>query len=169
MRKAIFLSVGQTATPEQDNFVQAVENLLHEHGLRTRTVGRTDFSTGKPLKKILDVMKQCSGTVVIAFERFHFERGIELKGGERESAITNVSLPTVWNQVEAGMAYVLGQPLLAIAESHLKSEAMLEEGYDWLINWVDLTPSSLHTPEFQTTFRKWLRKVEQYSATKFSK
>jgi len=162
MVKDIFLSVGRTATAEQDEFIHAVERLLTENGLRPRTVGRTDFSMGKPLKKILDVMKTCSGAVVIAFERFHFDRGVELKGGSNETIISDVSLPTVWNQVEAGMAYVLGQPLLAIAESHLRSEALLEAGYDWFINWVDLTPASLRSPEFQSTFLKWLKKVERF-------
>lgn len=162
MTKNIFLSLGRTATAEQDEFVRAVENLLTENGLHPRTVGRTDFTTGRPLKKILGVMKKCSGAVVIAFERFHFDHGVELKGGANEQTVSNTSLPTVWNQVEASMAYVLGHPLLAIAESHLRNEALLEAGYDWFINWVDLTPASLHSPEFQSTFQKWLKKVERY-------
>jgi hypothetical protein len=89
---------------------------------------------------------------------------MELKGGRHQRRLKNISLPTVWNQVEAGMAYTLGQPLLAIAESHLRNEALLEAGYDWLINWVDLSPASLSSNEFQTTFLKWVEKVEQYKA-----
>jgi hypothetical protein len=162
MRKDVFLSLGRTATAEQEEFVFAIERLLKQHNVRPRTVGRTDFVSGKPLKKILNVMKKCSGTIVIAFERFHFAHGVEFKGSGKEATLSEVSLPTVWNQVEAGMAYVLGHPLLAIAESHLKSEALLEEGYDWLINWVELTPASLHSPAFQATFLKWLKKVERY-------
>ncbi len=164
MKKSVFLSIGRTATKDQDQFILAVEHMLVEHHLRPRTVGRTDFATGKPLKKILGVMKQCSGTVVIAFERFHFAQGTEWKGGRHQRRLKNISLPTVWNQVEAGMAYTLGQPLLAIAESHLRNEALLEAGYDWFTNWVDLTPASLSSSEFQATFLKWVEKVEQYKA-----
>lgn len=162
MSRDVFLSIGRTANSKQREFIDAVKSLLEENRLRPRTVGRTDFVTGKPLRKILSVMKQCSGTIVIAFERFHFDRGIELTEGSAKSNLSDVRLPTVWNQVEAGMAYTLGQPLLAIAESHLRSEALLEEGYDWFTKWVDLTPGSLRAHEFQTTFQKWLEKVRRY-------
>ncbi|MBI1794913.1 MAG: hypothetical protein HYR70_12105 [Chloroflexi bacterium] len=162
----IFLSVGKTATTEQSNFVLAVEELLKEYHLRPRTVGRTDFTTEKPLKKILNVMKSCSGTIVIAFERFNYELGTELRGSPEETGLSNVSLPTVWNQVEAGMAYALGHPILAIAESRLHNEGLLEDGYDWFIKWVDLTPASLHSAEFIVTFQKWVKNIERYSRDK---
>lgn len=166
MTTNIFLSIGRTATIEQARFVAAVEGLLKEYDLRPRTVGRTDFTTGKPLKKILNVMKNCSGTIVIAFERFHYEGGVELRGGMEESTLTDVSLPTVWNQVEAGMAYALGHPLLAIAESHLRTEGLLEDGYDWFISHVELTPASLNSAEFIPTFERWVGNVERFGKDK---
>ena len=146
----------------QSHFVLAVEKMLKEYHLHPRTVGRTDFTTEKPLKKILNVMKNCSGTIVIAFERFHYDGGIELRGGTEESTLTDVSLPTVWNQVEAAMAYALGHPLLAIAESHLRTEGLLEDGYDWFISHVELTPASLNSAEFNATFEKWIKNIERY-------
>jgi len=163
MTTNIFLSVGRTATVEQENFVSAVDSMLKEYHLHPRTVGRTDFTTEKPLKKILNVMKSCSGTIIIAFERFHYESGLELRGGQEETSLGNVNLPTVWNQVEAGMAYALGHPLLAIAESHLHNEGLLEDGYDWFIKWVDLTPASLRSTEFTATFEKWVENVERHA------
>ena len=60
------------------------------------------------------------------------------------------------------MAYTLGQPLLAIVESGLKDEGLLEEGYDWFVKWVTLNPASLHTPEFGDTFARWKQNVEAY-------
>ncbi len=166
MTTNIFLSVGRAATTEQGRFVTAVEGLLKEYHLRPRTVGRTDFTTGKPLRKILNVMKNCSGTIVIAFERFHYEGGVELRGGTQESTLTDVSLPTVWNQVEAAMGYALGHPLLAIAESHLRTEGLLEDGYDWFISHVELTPASLNSIEFMSTFEKWVGNVERFGRDK---
>jgi hypothetical protein len=166
MMTKIFLSVGRAATTEQGSFVEAVEELLKEYHLQPRTIGRTDFTTEKPLKKILSVMKSCSGTVIIAFERFNYEHGVELRGGPEETSLTNVSLPTVWNQVEAGMAYALNHPLLAIAETNLHNEGLLEDGYDWFINWVELTPASLRSAEFISTFEKWVKNVEKYGGDK---
>lgn len=155
----IFLSVGRAATQEQEAFIQAVERLLEEHNMRPRTVGRSDYAAGKPVERIMRVMRGCSGAIIIAFERLAFEHGIELKNGRNEKILENVCLPTVWNQIEAAMSYTMGLPLLAIAESHLRPEGFLEDGYDWFLKWVSLTPESLNAPEFLSAFRKWKEKV----------
>ncbi len=159
----IFLSVGRAATPQQEKFVEAAQSLLRENGFNPRTVGRTDFASEKPLKTILDVMRKCQGTVVIAFERIRFEHGTELAGGENAAALENISLPTVWNQIEAGMAYALGHPLLAIAESRLRNEGLLEKGYDWFVEWVELDIPSLEERNFTEAFKAWKKRVEAVS------
>jgi hypothetical protein len=159
----IFLSLGRIESPRQQLFVQAVETLLAANGMRARTVGRTDFTHGKPLQTILEVMKSCSGTLVVAFERFSFEKGLEFPDSADPLEIADVHLPTVWNQIEAGMAYTLGQPLLAIAQASLRDEGLLEEGYDWFVNWVDLSPESLHTEDFSRTFENWKANVLTYA------
>jgi hypothetical protein len=159
MTKYIFLSVGRAATEEQENFILAVEQLLEEHGLRHRTIGRTDYTTEKPIEKIMSAMRGCSGTIIIAFDRLAFKRGIELPNGRNSKPLVDVHLPTVWNQIEAAMAYTLGHPLLAIADSNLRNEGFLEDGYDWFIRWVKPAPESLHTAEFLIAFEKWKEKV----------
>lgn len=156
----VFLSVGRTSTPEQETFISAVEELLSSKGLRPRTVGRTDFTVQKPLRPILDLMESCSGAIIIAFERFHFERGVEFPGGPNWTPQADIRLPTVWNQIEATMAYTLGKPLLAVADSRLRDEGLLEDGYDWFVKWLDLTPASLADPAFLAIFDEWGKKVE---------
>lgn len=155
----VFLSVGRTATPKQEAFVRAVQDFLTEHGLEARTVGRTDFTYQKPLQLIAEVMRQCQGTIVIAFERLYVAQGLELRGSPDAAPLSGLKLPTVWTQIEAAMAYTLGHPLLAIVESDLRSEGVLEEGYDWYIKWVDLTPASLQEPAFLKTFAAWRERV----------
>ncbi len=80
---------------------------------------------------------------------------MELRKGENEKHLEDVRLPTVWNQIEAAMSYTMGLPLLAIAEADLRREGFLEDGYDWFLNWVSLTPESLRLPEFQSAFERW--------------
>ena len=160
----IFFSVGHAQTPEQQRFVAAVHALLVSHGLNPRTVGRTDFSSRKPLKRILEVLRECSGTMVVALERVRILSGLELQAQPGVFPLADVRLPTVCNQVEAAMAYSLGQPLLAIVETGLRSEGLLEERYDWYVKWLDLDPDSLGDPGFLETFSEWKRRVEQYRA-----
>jgi hypothetical protein len=156
----VFLSVGRAATSEQQGFVTAIVDFLAANGLNAITVGRTDFADQKPLKRIVEVMEGCSGTIVVAFERLHIADGLELRGHTAPISLSGVNLPTVWNQIEAAMAYMLHQPLLAIVESGLRDEGLLEEGYDWFVKWIKLDPACLQEQEFLSTFQAWKKKVE---------
>ena len=160
--RQVFVSVGRTASQRQEEFAREVESFLRKRGYAPRTVGRTDFSYEMPLKKIAQVMGECSGTIVIALERIHIDRGTEFRGSDGEIELENINLPTVWNQIEATMAYMLGHPLLAIVNANLRSEGLLENGYDWYVKLVDLDPLSLSSPEFLNTFNAWEKKVAEY-------
>lgn len=158
----VFISVGRTSTPEQEEFVLVIEKYLRDNGLEPRAIGRSDFSSQQPLKFIERLMNQCSGTVIIAFERIHIHEGIEKRGSEAEKSIQNLNLPTVWNQIEASMAYLIGQPLLVIVEQGLYREGLLETGYDWYVQWVNIDASILNNKEFKGVFAEWKSRVEEY-------
>lgn len=165
----VFISVGSTKKPEQEAFIQAVEQFLRDNGLNPRCVGRTDFSSVQPLKFIEQIMSQCSGTVIIALERIHIQNGLEKRGSNAEKLLSNVNISTVWNQIEAGMAYLLGHPLLVIVERGLRTEGLLEPGYDWYIQSVDINNSTLHSREFAGVFADWKRRVEEFHTNKDKK
>jgi hypothetical protein len=164
----VFVSFGRNLTVEQEDFVNGVEQYLQNNELHNRAVGRTDFSSGQPLECIEQLMQQCSGTVIIALERTHIQNGIERRGTNVENTLSNVNLPTVWNQIEAGMAYVIGHPLLVIVEKGLRSEGLLETGYDWYVQWVEINSSTLHTREFSGVFADWKKRVADYHQNKAS-
>ncbi len=158
----IFLSVGRTISPEQEQFVAAIEALLIANDLTPRTVGRTDFAHQKPLQRIAEVLHECSGTIIVALKRLHIADGVEFNQLSDAANLADVNLPTVWNQIEAAMAYTLGQPLLAIVETGIRNEGILEAGYDWYVEWLSLHPGSLNEPEFLRTFAAWKSNVEKY-------
>ncbi len=158
----VFLSVGRTSTPQQEEFVAAIEQYLRINDLFPKTVGRSAFSSQQPLKFIKKLMKKCAGTVIIAFERIQIEHGIELRGSPQKKEITNAAIPTVWNQIEAAMAYVHKHPLLVIVQEGLRSEGLLETGYDWYVQWVTLELDALNRPEFIGVFADWKKRVEKF-------
>jgi hypothetical protein len=159
--KMVFLSVGRASTPQQEAFVRCIEAHLQAQGLTPRTVGRSAFSSSQPLKLVSELMRECRGTVIVAFERTFVEKGIEKRGGPDEAPFSGGILPTIWNQIEAAMAYVHGHPLLVICERDLKKEGLLEPNYDWYVQSCPLDASSLATPEFAAVFADWKRRVEQ--------
>ena len=160
MNKNVFISVGRTVTEEQEAFVKALEEHIRSQGLIPRAVGRTDFSSSHPLKFIQKLMNDCAGTVVIAFERVKVIDGLERRGSVEEKALSNQVLTTVWNQIEAAMAYVLGHPLLVIVEEGSRGEGLLEAGYDWYVQHVELAPSVLNSKQFVGVFADWKDKVD---------
>lgn len=157
----VFVSVGGTATNEQEVFVRAVEDRLRTEGLIPRTVGRNTFSSDAPLKAVTELLDKCSGVVVIALERTYFPSGIEKRGGPREAELAEVKLPTPWNHIEAAMAYTRGHPLLVIVESGLKSEGLLERGNDWYVQSVRPDPQALTSAEFNGVLASWKSKIIQ--------
>ena len=156
----VFVSVGRTATPEQETFVRAVEDRLRTEGFIPQTVGRNAFSADAPLKAVIELLSRSSGAVVIAFERLYFPAGVELRNGSKEVRLGEIKLPTSFNQIEAAMAYTKGKPLLVIVESGLRSEGLLQTGYDWHVQTVELTLSALATAEFNGVLASWKEKVE---------
>jgi hypothetical protein len=157
----VFVSVGSTATEQQESFVRAVEDRLRSEGLIPHSVGRNTFSADAPLKTVIELMDKCSGTVVIALERMYFPAGVEKRGGPKEMPLTAIKLPTPWNQIEAGMAHSRRHPLLVIVESGIKSEGLLERGYDWYVQWVKPEAAALNTSEFNGVLASWKQKMIQ--------
>ena len=155
----VFVSVGGTATEEQEAFVRAVEERLRSEGLTPHTVGRNAFSTDAPLRAVTEVLDKCSGTIVIALERSYFPSGVEKRGGTNETPLFGVKLPTPWNQIEAAMAYSRKHPLMVIAEEGLKNEGLLEHGNDWYVQSVKPTITALSTAEFNGILSNWKQKV----------
>lgn len=162
----VFVSVGGTATGEQEAFVRAVEDRLRSEGLIPHTVGRNTFSADAPLKTVTELIEKCSGTVVIALERMYFAKGLDKRGGDKEKPLTDIKLPTPWNQIEATMAYAHKHPLMVIVEDGIKNEGLLERGYDWYVQSVQPDASSLNSLEFNGVLASWKSKIAEAQSQK---
>jgi hypothetical protein len=160
----VFVSVGGTSSPKQEEFVRAVEERLRAEGVIPYTVGRNTFGSDSPLKTIVELMDECSGTVVIALERKYFPSGLEKRGGPEQATLSNVMLPTPWNQIEAAMAYSRGHPLLVIVERGIHAEGLLEPGSGWYIQTVEPTAQALTTVEFNGVLASWRGKLSTAKA-----
>ena len=70
MEQKIFLSVGRTYTQQQEEFVSSLEEFMRSQGIIPQTVGRTYFSSQQPLVAVAELMRQCSGTLVVPADSF---------------------------------------------------------------------------------------------------
>lgn len=156
IRPKVFLSAGRTETPAQDAFVVSITQCLQDEGFE---VVRAQWSSEQPLKPIWRKMQECAGTAVIAFERMHFAEGVEFRGSPKQKRLEDVSVPTIWNQIEATMAYTLGHPLLVVVQDGLRDDGLLEGRYDWYVLRVPLDTTTLSQREFRGVLLDWKDRV----------
>jgi tetratricopeptide (TPR) repeat protein len=165
----IFISAGTTANENQEKFVSAIESRLRSENLIPNTVGRNKFSADSPLKAVIELMDECYGTIIIALERTYFPTGTERRNGSKEKQLSEIKYCTSWNQIEAAMAYTKGRPILVIIEEGLKSEGLLEKGYDWYVMSVKPEVEALNSVEFNGVLTSWKKKVEAFAASQTEK
>lgn len=119
----VFASIQWQLNTEQRLMWDRVRSYLEQSMLQIVTL---DSTSRDPFPHLREAMLSCQGMIVIAFERFRYTQGYEigrvdaptLHGGRRTSS--------VWNQVEAAMAYQAGLPLLILLESGLSPEGILD-------------------------------------------
>lgn len=155
----VFVSVGGTANEAQERFVRAVEDRLRAEGLSPHTVGRNSFSDEAPFKAVGSLMARCAGVVVIALERLHIEQGSEKRGGPKEQALSDVRLATAWNQIEATLGHSRGLPLLVLKQTGVRPDGLLEKGFDWYVQELELDPAALSSLEFNGVLASWKAKL----------
>jgi hypothetical protein len=159
MRPKVYISVGSAATPEQTAGTDAIFRSLETAGLSPRQMERNEWTAEQPLRGIKRVIDECHGTVVIAFTRYQFSSGIERKKDGSEKPLVDTRITTVWNQIEAAMAYTRGMPLLVIAEHGLIEDGLLEGRYDWKVYWTDFAADQLRSDAFIGYLESWKRLV----------
>jgi hypothetical protein len=157
----VFVSVGGTANAKQEVFVTAVEARLRAEGLVPHTVGRNTFSSDSPLKTVSQLLDECAGTIVIALERTYFPSGLERRDGPKQSSLDLTRFATPWNQIEAALSYDRGLPLMVLVEEGIRTEGLLERGYDWYVQSVTADPASLNTVEFNSVLAAWKKKLAE--------
>jgi hypothetical protein len=111
-------------------------------------------------------MRSCSGVAIVAFERV-FAPVAEDKGrAEDEHHLHPLSLTTIWNQIEAAMAYTLGMPILVLAEEGLRDEGLLADRYDWTVEWLDLNMNAWMQPRCRGVIADWAEQVRQFAESR---
>jgi hypothetical protein len=155
----IFVSMG---TPYSDRYLQFRDEL--ETFLRNsckvdpRIIGKSDYPDGSPLEKVRDVMRDCHGVIVVAYERKYLQAGVEKRGGKAPITLQDRAYTTPWNHIESAMAFSLGLPLYVICENGLSEEGLIESKLDWYVQYMDISRSELSKTEYADSIRAWVEK-----------
>jgi hypothetical protein len=159
MKPKVYISVGSAATALQAEAAEMIFRSLEAAGLSPRQMEKNEWSAEQPLRAIKRVIEECHGVVVIAFTRYCFPYGTEREKNGGEKQLTDIRITTVWNQIEAALAYARNLPLLVIAEHGLLDDGLLEGRYDWKVYWTDFTPVHLRSDAFIGYLDSWKQLV----------
>jgi hypothetical protein len=166
----VFVSMPNTLNEKQSQAQEIVLGELGHHGIEARTLGRTDYPTSYPLREVLTLAKHCSGGVILGFSQFLATSGTWKNGTPFKSKLHKsevLCFPTPWNQLEAGVLFSLGVPLLVFREDGI-SGGVFDHGVTDLF----VHPMPKNDIDYQerkalrAVFQKWTSEVRaHYYAT----
>lgn len=119
MKIPVFVSSPTALSKRQEKTRQRITGKLAELNLEPRALGRSDYPTEYPLREVHVIAKHCSGGVILGFEQIQVTGGVVKRDTPQEKKIdpaNPISIPTPWNQLEAGILFSLGLPLLIFRE-----------------------------------------------------
>ncbi len=121
MKIPVFVSCPTELNLDQEASRRIILEDLEFLRLEPRALGRSDYPTDSPMREIYVLATHCSGGVILGFEQFFAKEGVYKRGTtEAKTVADGVIYPTPWNQLEAGILFGLGLPLLVFRESGIK-------------------------------------------------
>src|SRR5262249_58586592 len=105
------------------------------------------------------LIKTCDCAIVIAFERYKIFDGTERPNSPDQTPIKNRSEPTVWNHLEAAMAYAHDLPMLVLVEKCIYRQGMLSKRFEWNAMEIDIDPQVVKQEPFRQMVDVWLGRV----------
>ncbi|GAA0526849.1 hypothetical protein GCM10008941_02760 [Rhizomicrobium palustre] len=149
--------MGTPYTEKYHAFREELERVLRDRcGVDPRILGRNEYPSGSPVQKIHEVMRTCSGIVIVAYEHKRIHSGLEKRGGAEERRITNEVYTTPWNHIESAIAYALNLPIYIIAEQGLMEEGLIESKIDWYVQKMKFDAAELRRLEVCESLRVWV-------------
>ncbi len=131
--------------------------------LEARALGRTDYPKDFPLREVLVLARHCSGGVILGFSQFRANGGVWKAGTASERSTTDpVLVPTAWNQLEAGIMFGLGLPLLIFKESGVEGGVFDPGVTDVFVHSMPMGPvSKQKAGEIREVFLSWHSEVRR--------
>lgn len=158
---SVFLSRPTSLASQQKSFCLDIARALEEEGFRPRTLGATDYPSRAPLGEVLDVMLDCKGALILGLRQLRVLSGILKEDTVKQSNVSQMHLPTPWNQIEAGIAVALNLPLLLIREEGVSGGVFDVGASDRFLHQATMTTDWTRSDAFRKPFLDWISDVRE--------
>jgi hypothetical protein len=117
-----------------------------------------------PLREVLTIARHCAGGVILGFHQFRADSGALKPGTTEEKAVsTPILFPTPWNQLESGILFALGLPLLVFKETGISGGVFDNGVTDVFVH--TMPPPTLNASakkSLSAVFLKWQAQVRHH-------
>jgi hypothetical protein len=121
MKIPVFVSCPSKLNTNQQKSYGAIIRQIKQNDFVLHTLGKSDYPTKLPLQEVLSIARHCSGGIILGFTQFRSNDGVWKEGTDSENkASSPCFFPTPWNQLEAGVLFALGLPLLVFREEEIR-------------------------------------------------
>lgn len=161
MRIPVFVSCPTSLNNDQELARTRVMDELELLRLESRALGRSDYPADLPLREVHVLATHCSGGIILGFEQFHATSGTLKRGTPDEKSLSGeVVYPSMWNQLEAGVLYGLGLPLLVFREEKIEGGIFDIGVTDVFVHKMPTAKTS--SDELREIFLKWQARVREH-------
>lgn len=122
----VFISHPTPYNKHQETFLSLIELELKKHKLNPINLGKNNWNFRSPLKPIKEIMGTCVAAIIIGLERHHSYIGYERESSKKSQQTLHKFTSSPWVQIEAGMAYQAGLPIIILKEDKLYGEGIFD-------------------------------------------
>lgn len=155
----VFVSKPGVLDNQQLQSLDSISRILEEQDMVWEVLERSEYPRFGTLAEIRRRMSGCAGTVVLGFPQLEVVDGVWRSGTAEETQVTQVQLPTPWNQIEAGMAAMYGLPILLVCQSGMVSGIFGLDESERIFR-VEL-PTNENSRSFQDCVANWCAAVRE--------
>jgi hypothetical protein len=128
----VFTSIPSKLEEDQRASRDYVYYWLARVGLEPRTVGVSDNTYFNPLHEVRTLARHCAGGLILGYWQVFAEQATTrvrdgVEGGFATKTIEKYYAPTPWNQLETGVLFGLGLPLLVLKQGGITG-GIFDEG-----------------------------------------
>ena len=165
MRIPVFISSPSpdNLSPSQEASAEMILDFVTRYKLEWRALGRSDYPDELPLKEVLRMVRHCSGGIILGFEQFRAPTGRFRVGSKNVGAATSVSFPTPWNQLEAGILFSAGLPMLIFKEPDIQGGVFDVGSTEVFVHPIPTRKMPARAlDDLDSVFQRWVGKVRAH-------
>ncbi len=164
MKIPVFVSCPTVLSSSRESARKLILKHLERLGMEARALGRSDYPTELPLREVLIIGRHCSGALILGFEHFQSNGGIWKRDtSDTRNTSEPTPFPTPWNNLEAGILFGLGLPMLVFRENGITGGIFDPGVSDVFIHAMPVpSMSPANRSALEEVFLKWAARVREH-------